>query len=94
MVQDIESTTETSLREAEGVVHLFPDTPLRFILVKLSAFSGLVYQAFPLSSTVWIGQISPIWLIQKKRLREIFRRVFFVEGAVTYFPTFAVSSAW
>ena len=51
VVQDIEFTTETSLREAEGAVHLFPDTPLRFILVKLSAFSGLVYQAFPLNTT-------------------------------------------
>ena len=65
MLQDIASTTEPSLRDAEGVVHLFPDTPLRFIPVKLSAFSGLDYQAFSLSSTAWIGQISPIWLIQK-----------------------------
>ena len=67
VVQDIKSTTEPSLRDAEGVVHLFPDTPLRFILVKLSAFSGLDYQTFPLNTTACISQISPIWLIQKKK---------------------------
>ena len=86
MVQDIESTTETSLREAEGVVHLFPDTPLRFILVKLSAFSGLVYQAFPLSSTVWIGQISPIWLIQKKDSAKSFAESSSLKGRLPTFP--------
>ena len=31
MVLDIPSTTETSLRDAEDVVHLFPGTPLRFM---------------------------------------------------------------
>ena len=31
MVLDIPSTTETFLRDAEDVVHLFPGTPLRFM---------------------------------------------------------------